>query len=47
MDGEEIKQEELEEEEVDPEQNEDLKYPNLDLKTREMVREKFAIFDKE
>ena len=36
-----------EEEEVDPGQDEEQKYPNLDMKTRERVKEVFQIFDKE
>ena len=42
-----MKQEEGEEEEIDPAQDEDAKYPNLDVKTRDRVKEVFQIFDKE
>jgi hypothetical protein len=35
------------EEEVDPGQDEEQKYPNLDTKQRERVKEVFQIFDKE
>ena len=41
MDAEEIKQEEDAEEEHDPAQDEEAKYPNLDAKTRERVKEVF------
>ena len=47
MDAEEMKHEEGEEEEVDPTQDEEAKYPHLDAKVRERVREVFTIFDKE
>ena len=36
-----MKQEEGEEEEIDPAQDEDAKYPNLDVKTRDRVKEVF------
>ena len=32
---------------MDPGQDEEQKYPNLDMKTRERVKEVFQIFDKE
>ena len=41
------KREEGEEEEQDPGQDEEQKFPNLDVKTRERVKEVFQIFDKE
>ena len=48
MDGEEIKNpEEAEDEEHHPAQDEEAKFPNLDQKTRDRIREVFAIFDKE
>ena len=46
MDAEDIRAEgEGEEEELDPGQDEEQKYPNLDTKKRELVKEKFHIFD--
>ena len=42
-----MKHEEGEEEEVDPALDEEVKYPNLDLKMRDRVKEVFQIFDKE
>ena len=36
-----------EENDQDPAQDEEAKYPNLDAKTRERVKEVFYIFDKE
>ena len=36
-----------EDEENDPGQDEEAKYPNLNAKARENVKEKFTIFDKE
>ena len=47
MDAEDFKEEGDEQEEQDPGQAEEAKYPNLDLKTRERVKEVFQIFDKE
>ena len=41
------KREEGEEEEQDPGQDEEQKFPNLDVKTRDRVKEVFQIFDKE
>lgn len=41
MDAEDINKEEGDEEEQDPTQDEEAKYPNLDLKTRERVKEVF------
>ena len=46
MDAEDIRAEnEGEEEELDPGQDEEQKYPNLDTKKRDLVKEKFHIFD--
>ena len=36
-----------EEEEVDPGQDEEQKYPNMDEKTRDRVKELFTMFDKD
>ena len=47
MDAEDMKHEEGEEEEHDPTQDEEQKYPNLDTKTRDRVKEVFQMFDKE
>ena len=47
MDAEDMKHEEDDQEEQDPAQDEEAKYPNLDAKTRERVKEVFQIFDKE
>ena len=42
-----MKHEEGEEDDLDPANDEETKYPNLDTKTRERVKEVFQIFDKE
>ena len=47
MDAEDFKEEGEEQEEQDPTQAEEAKYPNLDLKTRDRVKEVFVIFDKD
>ena len=47
MDAEDIQNHEGEDEELDPGQDEEAKYKNLDTKTRERVKEVFQIFDKE